>query len=468
MPRSLARESLARRSVMMLALTVTLGLVASTPAFAADHKLSAQVTRFDCKSLKPGDTLTLASGTRGAIVISNCNGTASNPISIRNDPAGNGPAIIRRASGSKGGFLLSCMNCIGVDIDGSYKWNGAPSGKTYGIKITMTGGTGPTAFLRIGGLSRFVTVRNVEIDGAWPALKGGASGIRVNDDNVKRSKYPGLWREGILIEDNYIHNIEGSGMYIGPNNWVGGLPLRNIEIRYNVVEDTGFDGIQAKSMWEGDNSIHHNEVRRAGKNTNEPQMTSQYSGIKSISGTVKIYNNWIETTGQHGISVWTQDGPKISENRGPFEAHVWNNVIVDAGALWRSYMKETASIHIGAENGCEKPVPYVYNNTIVNSRKNAISLSNNVSAGYIRDNVIAGSGGNPVISAPGIVKLTNNQVGSVTDMAFVDAARKNFRLSVNSPAHNKGGTGYPKTDFEDGARPKDGAPDQGAFEGSRP
>ena len=68
------------------------------------------------------------------------------------------------------GFVFNCNNCVGVEIDGSYKWQGAPSGKTYGIKLTMTGGGGPSAFLRIAGLSRFVTIRNVEIDGAWPRL----------------------------------------------------------------------------------------------------------------------------------------------------------------------------------------------------------------------------------------------------------------------------------------------------------
>jgi hypothetical protein len=452
----------------MLTLTAAICLGASSMAVAADHKISAQVTKLDCKSFKPGDTVTLASGTRGYLVISNCSGTASNPIVIRNDPDGNGPTVIRRASGSKGGFLLSCMSCIGVEIDGSYKWNGAPAGKTYGIKITMTGGAGPSAFLRIGGLSRLLTIRNVEIDGAWPALNSTGSGIRINDENINRSRYPGLWREGILIEDNFVHNIESEGMYIGPNYSTGGLPLRNIEIRYNLVEDIGFEGINSKSMWEGNNSIHHNEVRRTGKHDGESNKNSQYSGIKNISGTVKIYNNWIETTGQHGISVWCQDGPKISENRGPFEAHIWNNVIVDAGALWRTFMLDSAGIHLGAQNGCEKPIPYVYNNTIVNSRKSAISLSNNVGAGYVRDNVVAGTGGNPVISVPGFVNLTNNRVGTVTDLAFVDAARRNFRLSVNSPAHNQGGSGFPNSDFDDAARPKDGAPDQGAFEGSRP
>ena len=466
MPQSHADGSAVARHVVELALFGAIFFGASQIALAADHKISTQAAKFDCSSVRAGETVTLQSGNRGPLAIGNCNGTSSNPIIIRNDPDGNGPTVLRRTSGPSGGFILNCNNCVGVEIDGSYKWNGAPSGKSYGIKLTITGGAAPSAFLRMGGLSRFVTIRNVEIDGGWPQVPGIGSGIRINDEAIKRSKYPSIWREGILIEDNYIHDISLEGMYVGPNYKVGGLPLRNIEIRYNRVEDTGFEGINTKSMWAGNNSIHHNEVRRAGKNATSPKDSSQYSGITSLSGTVKIYNNWIETTGQHGISVWTQDGPKTSEGRGPFAAQIWNNVIVDAGGLWRPFMAKSFGIRVGAQDGCEEPMPNVYSNTIVDSRQSAISLNGNVGAGLLRDNIIAGAGSNPVIIAPGFVKLINNHVGSISQLAFVDAGRGNFRLKVNSPARNEGSSDFPPTDFDDVKRPKDGAPDQGAYEGS--
>jgi hypothetical protein len=459
-------ESAVKRSVAQLALIAGVCLGSSSVALAADHKISSQSGTFECKSINPGDTLTLASGTRGPLTIRNCSGASANPIIIRNDPDGSGPTVIRRGTGSTGGFILNCFNCIGVEIDGSYKWRGAPAGKTYGIKVTMTGGAGPSAFVRIGGMSRFVTIRNVEIDGAWPAIANFGVGIRLNDLTVRRSKYPGLWREGILIEDNYIHDIANSGMYIGGNYDEGGLPLRNIEIRFNRVEDTGFEGINTNSMWAGDNSIHHNEIRRAGKNGARTSMAAQYSGIKNIAGTVKIYNNWVESTGQHGIQVWTQEGPKASEGKGPFEAHIWNNVIVDAGALWRPFMLNSYGIHVGAQPGCEKPVPNIYNNTVVNPRRSGIHVTDDAGAGIVRDNIVAGAGSNPIIVVPNYVRLINNRVGTVTQMAFKDAQRQNFRLTVNSPARNQGGDDFPNKDFDDVTRPKDGAADQGAFEGT--
>jgi hypothetical protein len=442
------------------------GTEASARAPGADQAIEPQTQTYDCSFNAPGDMLTLASGTRGPLAIRDCKGTSTNPITIRNDPNGVGPTVISRASGPSGGFILSCNDCVGIVIDGSYKWQGAPGGATYGIKVTMTGGDGPSAFLRIGGKSRFVTIRSVEVDGAWPALASDGSGIRINDHTVKRNEYPDLWREGILIEDNYIHNVKLSGMYIGPNYNDGDLPLRNVEIRNNRVEDTGFDGIQGKSMWEGDNSIHHNQVRRVGKGGESNVEDSQYSGIKNMGGRVKIYNNWIEGTGQHGIVSWTQQGPTIAEGRGPFDADIWNNVVVDAGALWQPFMSNSFGISIGAQAGCEKPIPHVYNNTIVNSRQSGIRLTSNVGEGFVRDNVVGGSSSNPAIEAPGFVELLNNFVGSNAQIGFEDPTNLNFHLGVTSPAWNLGSEDFPPTDFDDEARPRDGAPDPGAFEGS--
>jgi hypothetical protein len=454
--------SFGRRLGWLLLASTLVAAVGS--AFAAERVISPGTDVFECGNIDPGDVLTLPSGTRGELTIRNCKATAANPIVVRNDPRGNGPTIIRRSGGSSGGFLFSCNTCIGVVIDGSYKWQGAPSGKTYGIQITMTGGGAPTSFMKIGGLSRFVTVRNVEIDGKWPAIAKSGAGVRLNDLQIRRSAYPGLWREGILFEDNYIHDVANEGMYIGANYSDGDLPLRDIEIRNNRVEDIGWEAINTKSMWVGDNRIHHNVVRRAGKNGISSKPT-QYSGINNASGTVKIYNNWIETTGQHGIQSWTQQGPKISENKGPFVAEIYNNVIVDAGGLWRSFMAKSTGINIGAQDGCEKPLPRIYSNTIVNSRQTGIMIATNVGDGFVRDNIAAGSGTNPVIIVPKWVEIRNNNVGSVAQMDFVNPSSSNYRLKVGSPARNQGTENFPAKDFGDVARPKDGAADQGAFEG---
>lgn len=439
---------------------------ACSAAVAANHTISSSMSTFECNSVKPGDTITLPAGTRGPLRIRSCSGTQANPIVIRNDPSGTSPAVIQSTSTNAAGFVLQCEDCVGVEIDGSAKWKGAAAGKTYGIKLTISSGKSPSAFLKMAGKSRLFAIRNVEIDGRWPGGSNNGSGINVNDQAIKRSANPGLWREKILIEDNYIHDVAKEGMYVGPNFSAGGLPLRDIVIRNNLVEDTGWDGINTKSMWSGDNRIHHNVVRRAGKNQSFKNMPSQYSGIMNMGGTVKIYNNWVEATGQHGIGVWVQGGPKPSENKGPFEAQIWNNVIIDAGLLWKSFMNASFGINVGAENGVERPLPSIYNNTVIGSRQRGINVGNNAGAGVVRDNIVAGTGGNPVISAPSQVELLNNRVGSVAQIEFVDPSRKNYRLKSSSPARNEATNGFPPTDHGDVPRPKEGAADQGAFEGS--
>jgi Right handed beta helix region len=461
---SLHFETAAIRSIVVK-VTIAVGffLCPVATVLAANHVLASQTGSFDCGSVKPGDTVTLQSGERGPLKIRNCNATADNPIRIRNDSNGSGPTTIRRSSGSAGGFILSCENCVGVEIDGSYKWRGAPTGKTYGIKVTMTGGDAPSAFVKIRGLSRFVTIRNIEIDGAWPRLADNGIGLSVNDHSVNRSEHPGFWREGILIEHNYIHDVEGEGMYVGPNYRAGEVPLRDVEIRHNLVEDIGWEGINTKSMLAGNNSIHHNVLRRIGKNDSNPDSASQFSAINNNTGTVKIYSNWVEATGAHGIKLGSGDGPLESDEFGPFVVHVWNNVIVDSGSLWRSFMGDSHGINVSSKEGVEKPVAYIYYNTIVNPRNSGISVASNAGAGSVRDNIIAGASDKP-ISAPEFIRLSNNRTGTVSEMLFIDAGRKNFRLRPESPARNQGSNEYPDTDFDDVSRAPDGVVSQGAFE----
>ena len=172
-----------------------LWLVAGSPALAADHFISANETSFDGSIVDPGDTVTLAAGSHRPLAITDLTGTAERPIIIRNDTSGSGPAVITLTSG--GGFVFRCDDCVHVVIDGSGKWQGASSQRTYGIQITMTGGS-PQTFLRVGGLSHHVTIRHVEVDGKWPGLANSGAGIGVNDHEVKQADHRGIWREAFL------------------------------------------------------------------------------------------------------------------------------------------------------------------------------------------------------------------------------------------------------------------------------
>jgi hypothetical protein len=428
--------------------------VAST-ASAADHFVSSGTSNFNCASVDPGDTVTLASGPRGSLVIQNCSGASGRPILIRNDPRGTGPTQIRRSSGNAGGFVFNCINCVWTTIDGSSKWIGAPSGQTYGISVSMTGGGSPTAFIKISGVSRFLTIRNVEVNGAYPAMATDGIGISINDHDVTTSKYPGLWREGILLENNYVHNVQGEGMYVGPNWGKGDIPLRNIEIRNNRIETTGWDGIQLKSAISGTNEIHHNVIKRVGQRVDS--FGGQHYGISIYEGNGKIYNNWVERSGEAGISHYIHHMPS---SYGSQVSEIFNNIVVDAGQTGPNAGHGIVSANA---SGTARTLPHIYNNTVIRAKDIGIKVGSGAAGGYVRDNIVADSA-RTAISAPSNVGKINNRTGSVSQMGFAGASSLNFKLTSSSAARNAGSKDVGGYDFDGVARPQEGAGDQGAFE----
>jgi hypothetical protein len=427
-------------------------------ALAATHFVSAATSSLDGSTLNPGDTIVLAGGNRGPITLANLTGTAANPIVIRNDATASGPTVIRRTAPASGGFVFLCNSCVHVKIDGSAKWVGAPAGITYGIRITtIATGDAPSTFLMMAGLSSNFTIRNVEIDGRWPDLSVDGIGIQLNDHALKASEYPNVWRHGILIERNYVHDVEGEGLYIGPNWVTEGIPLRDVEIAQNRVEDTGWDCIQLKSAIQGKNLVHHNRVLRCG--VNGDGAPSQHHGISCYEAMCDIYNNWIERVGEHAIQHYVRYAPS---SLGPFPSDIYNNVAIDAGVTGP---QDGQGISVGREDAAAAlPIPTIRNNTIVRTESAGVSVNPNVLRGAIRDNIVADAGSAP-ISAPEVVEGVNNRIGSVTSIGFVDAIRMDFHLREDSPARDSGSTSlFPSYDFDGESRPHGSAADQGAFE----
>ena len=207
---------------------------------------------------------------------------------------------------------------------------------------------------------------------------------------VKRNAHPGLWREGIVIEDNYVHDVALEGMYVGPNYQEGELPLRNIEIRNNLVEDIGWEGINAKSMWAGDNRIHHNIVRRAGKNSSNSSKSTQYSGIKTAR-----YREDLQQLDRDNRPAWNS-GVDAERPEGVRRERTVRSAHLEQRHSGRG--RAVASVHEQKlwhqrwrPGGLRKPVPLIYNNTIVNSRESAINVASNVGPGFVRDNIAAGT-----------------------------------------------------------------------------
>ncbi len=448
------------RSLHSSALFISfLFLVGTLSASAAEHFVSSTTTTFDASSLLPGDVITLGSGPRGPLKITNIKGSTASPIIVRNDPSGSGPVVIRRTSPASGGFVLHFGSCENFVLDG-----GQRPGTTYGIVVTSAAdGDGPSSFIHLSGSSSDFTIRHVEVDGKWPSLTVDGVGIQLNDHDYTAAEHPGVWRENIVLESNYVHDVQGEGMYIGPNWRQGGLPLRNIEIRNNRFANTGWEGVQLKNAIQGRNSIHHNSCSRCGSNPDPDGDAGQESAFSLYEGMGDIYNNWVKGSGERGIQHYIHYMPS---SYGVMPSRIYNNVIIGAGTIGQANDLRGFGIYAGSNEGDYATVqPTIYNNTIIDS-EGGIQVNSSTRSGSIRDNIIAGaSSAATEIQKPSVVTSTNNVSGAVNSMGFVDPSSDNFRLTASSPNKDKGGSsGFPAVDHDGTSRPQFGAADRGAFE----
>lgn len=450
------------------------------PPTGNDFLIAAGTTDINCNSLgvEPGDTITLDGTSRGRTDISNCIGTVSSPITIRNDVTESGQLVIASTTT----WPFECNNCEHVVIDGTGKWSGAgsdgcgmadswpnpPSNPQCGIKLSCIG-DGPQSIMKMRGSSKNYTVKGVEIDGNF---SGACEAFQLqtfstNDHSYDLADHPGEWREGNLITDNYIHDTPRTAMYVGSNIGTSGqtqgdLQQRNNEISYMYIHDAGCDGIKYKTnTGVGLSKIHHNYVDATGLNTDrEPATGCTDIGIYLFeSGYTDVYNNIVKDTARNSIAMFMQKLP--ASDFATIPANIYNNLIIDSAINGINVSRQ------GSENTI--PVPNIYNNTIINSSGTNISVSSNVPSGTpcaVLNNVIGDSGS--YISASPCNTVMNNRTGTEASHNFVDAAGDDYGLTSSSPARNAATSNAPATDLNDVARPQGSASDQGALELEEP
>jgi hypothetical protein len=454
---------------------------ASMGVQAKDFLIERSTDSFDGKKVSPGDTITLAAGTRSRLVIRDLVGTAADPIVIRNDVNAAGPVVMSRTSAKKGGFVFACNTCKHVVIDGTGKWNGAPenaycgapAGKNgCGIKITATApGDSPTVFLRLGGFTTDITVRGVEVDGAWPAVGNGWAGFKLDDVNIKSESHRDVRRENVVLEQNYVHDTMREGFYIGPiccgpqgtarGAATGGLPLRNITIRNNLVINAGWDGIQLKSAYEGTNQIHDNVIRNVGIDPTPGIPDGEFMGISCSDSQCDVFNNLIVNSGESGLQARVSALP---ESAGPLEINFFNNVAVNAGAAGNR--RGNGVNVIRASTGVARHKVAIYNNTIIKPRLDGISVKgeNLGSDTRISSNIVVEAGKRDIVAPDGST-VTDNGTGPMSAFEFEDAANEDFRLKSSSPARNSGSLSLHSAVDKDGIPRTEGdRPDIGAYE----
>lgn len=336
-------------------------LLTST-SYAADFFVAPTTAKVDCTQLKmkPGDRLVLKGGPRGKLRIDNCIGDSANRIKIVNDALSTSPVIIKANSSGHAG--LNCINCKFINLNGGIAWKGAPKGKIYGIRVIHESGDYDT-LVHFGGSSTRFTMSGFEVKGS--GLKIGASGVQLNDHEYALSLHPGEWRENIVFENNWVHDIATECFYIGPNFEQGGeddLRLRNITIRNNRVENCGWEGIQLKSAVEGNNLIYGNYSHYTGLDTNNLVNTGEPgtggNGSKCIAvnnGQANIFSNDVghNKNERPCISVYSKNAPLTY---GPFKVKIYNNKITQCSG---------EPINASSVDGAPNVISEIYNNTVI-------------------------------------------------------------------------------------------------------
>jgi len=316
-------------------------------------------------NLKPGDTLNIPGGTYSVIDLGNFKGTTANRIVIRNR-GGQVACKLMRFSNTPEHFKL-----LG---------NGT-SGVTYGFKIDGGFSTG-SCLMAFGTDFEIAYVEGMHSQCGFFIKKNPIAGEPL-------TQFPNYEMDNVFIHNNYIHNVTGEGMYIGhtaPDGGQGGNPLlpvrmRNVEISYNRVDHTGWDGIQLSNATTG-NKIHHNTVTNFGTSNTYAQQagiilgsntqgniynnTIQYgtgNGIQNFGfGLNKIYNNAIEKVGRNNTSrgyesVFCNDLKVTSETRPKQQIEAYSNTI--------KYPMPWGAIRVSGYNKNSLPATMQYNKVLL-------------------------------------------------------------------------------------------------------
>ncbi len=417
--------------------------------------------------INPGDVICLLAGDKDYIQFKEIKGTAANPITIINS---GGPVVID----TDHFYGVKFNNCEHIIFSG----NGEP-GVDYGIQIKRVGNG---AGMSVDNMSTNVEIEYIEV--SWTSIGGIYAKTEPYqgdcNDMVTRDKFT---MYDLKIHDCYIHDVADEGFYIGSSKYTGQtmyecddvvvLPhvIEGVQIYNNIVENSGWDGIQvssAPSTNPFDCNIYNNVII----NDSEEEYPYQMSGIL-IGGGAKCdcYNNKIIDGKGDGIDILGLGDMKI-----------YNNLIVRAG---RSFMSEAKhGIWVGEVVTTPGSVFEIYNNTIISPNSAGIKYANlEATKVYIKNNLITNPGLlntspndaylniDPNVNQQKVEYSNNFNVENNSIPKFINSNADNYDLKPSSFAVNYGTslTNQGITfDIENRARPFHTYFDAGAYESHDP
>jgi hypothetical protein len=404
-------------------------------------------------TLLPGDTILLLPGIRPFIILKNINGSPEKPIIICN---------------SQGEVEINSDHYFGISIRRSshLKLSGKGSAPVkYGIRIFNKVGSG----LSIGDYTSFVEVEGVEVGYSQ------YSGIVAKTEPFCGFLRSSFIQENTSIHDCYVHHTGTEGMYIGSSFYNGQviqcnntavtiLPplLRNVEVYNNIVEYTGWDGIQVSSAI--NTRIHHNLIRYDSQSKTDWQMTGIILGEGS---TGEIYNNEIKDG--EGSGIFTN---------GLGDIYIYNNKILRPGKN-NNLSSGKYGMYIDEKSAISGMYFYIFNNLILNARTEGIRFLSHKGKkkNFIVNNVILKSDLSAGNLEEGYINIVGEKISlgsnfTTTDLSllrFHDFDKDDYRVEAGSLLIDAGQLLPFKNllnDFEDHTRLQGTAIDIGPHESS--
>lgn len=389
-------------------------------------------------NVQPGDTIYLEAGHKPYLLLENIVGKPDSIIVIINYQ---GKVIIN----TNHYFGISTKGCDYFKITGT-----GINTIDYGIDIQkVEHGTG----IGLTGLSNHFEVDHIRISNTLLA------GIyaKTDPDTTFSSVRDSFLMEDIYIHHNLLENITDEGMYIGSTKYFGQhisfnggdtllFPhlLHNVDISFNKIMNTGWDGIQLSSASQ-DAAIHDNIII----NDSYRDYPNQMSGLMVGGGTkAEVYNNYISGGHGSGIVLVSLGGQRI-----------YNNIIIDAGKNY--YPNDITLMQHGiyVDDVTIQPDSsfLIFNNLIANPKSDGIRFRSLLSKNNkIANNVIINPGNygyydtlhTSFMAKDAFIMLTDKNIDVDTfsniwvidpsNLKFTDPINHNFTLLSNSPLIDAG------------------------------
>jgi len=312
-----------------------------------------------------GETICIPSGNYRALSFHGLKGREESPILITNCGEGRVVVDAQGASAALGAHGSRYLHISGV---------GDPE-QTYGFWL-KNAGSGRTVIDMQAGVSD-VEIDHVEVEG--PAYAGiSIRSYPYCDESLSRTVFT---QYNTHIHHNYVHDVSGEGLYIGPSHYFEdysptsgeecspGLPeaaLVGVQIHDNTVEDVGRDGIQVGAAIEG-LSINNNIVRRYA-------LLGDFGhngGIQINPGSVgQVYRNLIESASGGTLDNAIQFAGGVD---GP--TYIYNNMVLGSA---------TPFIALSRMGNSDSTV-FFLNNTVVNQGSSGHTMTLFCSDDWVQD-----------------------------------------------------------------------------------